>query len=276
VAPIAKNDENSEDIPTTVLICHADDSLNREGLARWLAATTRLSGIVILDEPRARLWKRVRREVQRIGVMRFIDVLAFRVYQALFLSRANRIWEQRMLDLLCQRFEPIPSSTQYCHSTSPNTQGVEAFIRELNPDIVIARCKTLLKERVFTLPSCGTFVMHPGICPQYRNAHGCFWALAQNDRENVGMTLLKIDRGVDTGPVYGYFRCDFDEFTESHTVIQHKVVFSNLDALQDKLLNIYRGSCAPIAAQHTTSREWGQPWLTCYLRYIARGKRRVT
>jgi hypothetical protein len=31
---------------------------------------------------------------------------------------------------------------------------------------MIARCKTLLAGRIFTIPTVGTFVMHPGICPR--------------------------------------------------------------------------------------------------------------
>ena len=77
--------------------------------------------------------------------------------------------------------------------------------------------------------------MHPGICPEYRNAHGCFWALATGDTGNAGMTLLRIDRGVDTGPVFGYFRVDAT-LAESHIVIQHRVVLDHLDAIRDTLL----------------------------------------
>ena len=77
--------------------------------------------------------------------------------------------------------------------------------------------------------------MHPGVCPEYRNAHGCFWALANGDAERVGMTLLKVDAGVDTGPVYGYYGCRYDESRDSHVVIQSRVVFDNLDTLRAKL-----------------------------------------
>ena len=70
---------------------------------------------------------------------------------------------------------------------------------------MVARCKRILKERIFAVPRPGTYVLHPGICPEYRNAHGAFWALARRDLDKVGLTLLRIDKGVDTGPVYGYF-----------------------------------------------------------------------
>src|SRR5436309_328007 len=49
-----------------------------------------------------------------------------------------------------------------------------------------------------SLPARGTFVLHTGICPEYRNAHGCFWALARSEehtselqsRENLVCRLL--------------------------------------------------------------------------------------
>jgi hypothetical protein len=254
-------------IPRTVLICHADDPLNREGLARWLAATTTLAAVVVLVEPASRIKQRIRREIKRVGWLRFADVLAFRLFHKLFLARRDREWEAQKLKDLCATYPAIGSATRVIHASSPNAPEVEQLLRDANLDIVIARCKTLLKENIFSIPSSGTFVMHPGICPQYRNAHGCFWALAKNDRDNVGMTLLKIDRGVDTGPVYGYFRCEFDARRDSHHVIQHKVVFDNLNAIGERLLSIYRGEVGPIDTRGKPSGEWGQPWLTAYWRY---------
>jgi len=255
------------DVPRTVLICHADDALNREGLARWLAATTSLAAVIVLEEPPSRMKQRIRREIKRVGWWRFADVLAFRFYYKLFLARRDRQWEDRTLMRICAQYTAIGSETRFLHAPSPNAPEVEALLKEVGPDLMIARCKTLLKESVFSIPRHGTFVMHPGICPQYRNAHGCFWALAQRDRQNVGMTLLKINRGVDTGPVHGYFRCQFDEHTESHHVIQHKVVFDNLDTIQARLLEIHRGASAVIDTRGLPSGEWGQPWLTSYIRY---------
>ena len=254
-------------IPRTVLICHADDALNREGLARWLAATTTLTAVVVLEEQASRMKQRVRREIKRVGWLRFVDVLAFRLYYKLFLARRDREWEQQTLKRLCSAYAPLGNQTRVMHATSPNAPEVEQLLREVKPDVVVARCKTLLKENIFTIPTSGTFVMHPGICPQYRNAHGCFWALASNDRDNVGMTLLKIDRGVDTGPVYGYFHCEFDPDHDSHHVIQHKVVFDNLDAIGKRLLGIHRHEVDPIDTRGKPSGEWGQPWLTAYWRY---------
>jgi Formyl transferase len=249
----------------TVLICHEEDELDRVALARWLNSFTDLAGIVSLRETRGRLMRRIRREVKRVGVWRFPDVLAMRLYYKLFLAKRDGDWVKAKVSELSRRYPEIGSETRVLTTHSPNNPEAERFLREIRPDIIVARCKQLLNERIYTLARQGTFVMHPGICPEYRNAHGCFWALARRDLGRVGMTLLRIDSGVDTGPVYGYYSYPFDERTESHIVVTHRTVFDNLDSIRDRLLEIHAGSAQPLDTSGHESRAWGQPWLTKYL-----------
>lgn len=260
----------------TLLICHHDAPLDREGLARWLASFSEYAGAVVIREPGGRLKARVRREIKRVGPWRFLDVLAYRGYYRLVRLAADRRWESAMLGRLRERYPSTDDAPEQVVS-SPNSPEAERFIREQQPDLVIARCKTLLKEQVFSIPRLGTFVVHPGICPEYRNAHGCFWALANRDAANVGATLLRIDRGVDTGPVFGYFRIDADPSRDSHAVIQHRAVLDNLDQIRDKLLEIEAGTAATIDTTGRRSATWGQPWMSAYLRVRrdASGARRL-
>jgi hypothetical protein len=249
----------------TLIICHDDALLDREGLVRWLGSFSTVVGAVVIKEPRGRLKKRISREIKRVGWWRFLDVLAYRTYYALFIAARDRAWEARALETLRRKYPARPPAPEVVVST-PNSAESERFVRDRQPDLVIARCKTLLKEQVFSIPRLGTFVMHPGICPEYRNAHGCFWALASGDVNNVGMTLLRIDRGVDTGPVFGYFRIEPDACRESHVVMQHRVVLDHLDAIRDRLLDIGAGRAERLETTGRRSATWGQPWLTAYLR----------
>jgi hypothetical protein len=180
------------------------------------------------------------REIRRVGWLRFIDVLAFRAYYAAARARADRQWAARALTRLREAFPVRPDAPEIVVS-SPNGAEAERFIRERRPELIVARCKSLLREQIFSIPRLGTFVMHPGICPEYRNAHGCFWAVANGDRDNIGMTLLRIDRGVDTGPVFGYFRVKPQPRPESHVIVEHRVVLDHLDAIRDLLLDIEAG-----------------------------------
>ena len=236
-------------------------------MARWLASWTDLAAVIVIREPPARMRRRVRRELERVGPLRFLDVLAFRVYQRLALASKERAAERDMMARLEERYPAPPPSTRIVETDSPNAASIEALLREIRPDFMIARCKTILRNAVFTAPAQGTFVMHPGICPEYRNAHGCFWALARRDMKRVGMTLLRVDAGVDTGAVYGYFTYDFDEREESHSTIQDRVVFESLDAIRETLASVLSGVARPLDTSSRPSATWGQPWLSSYVRW---------
>ena len=259
----------------TLLICHHDADLDRDGLVRWLGTFSEFAGTVVVREPRSRLRRRIAREIDRVGWWRFLDVLAFRACYALGWHRSDREWAAGELNRLRTRFPERPEAPEIVVA-SPNGADAERFIAGQQPDLIVARCKCLLQQRIFSMPRLGTFVMHPGICPEYRNAHGCFWALANDDGGNVGMTLLRIDRGVDTGPVFGYFRVNADASCESHIVIEHRAVLDHLDAVRDKLLDIEAGCAVPLDTTGRQSAIWGQPWLSAYLRMRMREHHRAS
>src|SRR5688572_24595041 len=263
-----------EEAPTVVLICHEEDRLDREGLAAWLASTTRLAGLLIIRDERSRRWRAARRELRRVGALGLLDVMAFRAYARVVLASRDAAWaadvHARLRAAYPARLDAIPQLVV----SSPNSAEARGFLEGLRPDIAIARCKVILKREIFEIPRVGTFVLHPGICPEYRNAHGCFWALANRDLDRVGMTLLRVDSGIDTGPVFLHGACDYDEVRESHRVIQYRAVFDNLDAIGRVLVRLHRGEdVKPVATAGRRSAEWGQPRLTDYLRWKMAARR---
>ena len=257
----------------TILICHSGYWLTRIGFARWLASFTDLVGIVEIKEDGKRAKQRIRTEIKRVGFLRFaFDVIPYRIYNRLFDAASDCLWEQQKIDELTKLYPAISDTTEVLVTESPNSDAVREFVSRLAPDMMVARCKTLIKEEIFSIPPDGTLVMHPGICPEYRNAHGCFWALANNESDKVGMTLLKIDAGVDTGPVYGYYSYPFDARRETPAIIHNRVVYDNLDVLQEKLLEVHAGKAAAMDTTGRKSGVWGQPWLSQYLRIKRRAE----
>ena len=227
-----------------------------------------LAGIVVIAGDGSRKWRVAKREIARRGIVSFLDAVALRIYSRLRLSRSDAAWARAELQRLRSRYpvsiDGIPTVTV----TDPNAATAREFIAGLSPDLIIARCKFILAPEVFELARFGTYALHPGICPEYRNAHGCFWALSRRDLDRVGMTLLRIDRGVDTGPVLLQATCAFDEVRESHHVIQARVVFENLDRIEHTLLAVARGqSPSPVDTTGRRSAVWGQPGLTSYVRW---------
>lgn len=233
-----------------------------------MASTLRLAGLIIIRDDRARLWRAARREIRRVGLLRFLDVVAFRGYARLRLAGRDAAWKDEAIARLRARHPADLNGVPRVIVSSPNAPEARAFLEALRPDLAIARCKVILKREIFEIPRAGTFVFHPGICPEYRNAHGCFWALVNRDLDRVGMTLLKVDAGVDSGPIYLHGTCDVDEVEESHVVIQYRAVIENLDAIGRTLVAVCRGAdVRPIATAGRRSAVWGQPRLTDYLRW---------
>src|SRR5262249_7356428 len=98
------------------------------------------------------------------------------------------------------------------------------------------------------------------------------------DVDRVGATLLKIDDGIDTGPVYEYLRYPLDERAETHVRIQWRCVLENLDTVAGKLLAIHAGQATTIDTSNRASAVLGQPRLTAYLRWklrVYRGRKCV-
>lgn len=243
--------------------------LSYHGIATWLNAFSELAGIVVIEEKKNKKIDRVKKEMKRSGLSGLIDVFLFRFYYKFTRQNNDRLIEKSILDQVKKKYGELDlGGVDQITVTTPNARASQDFIQGKQPDFVIARCKFLLKERVFSIPKFGTFVFHPGICPEYRNAHGCFWAIMNKDYDNVGMTMLKIDKGVDTGPIYGYFSYDYDPVKESHATIQSRVVFDNLEGIREKLIGIYQGTAQPLEIdKHRKSNIWGQPRLTSFLRW---------
>jgi methionyl-tRNA formyltransferase len=248
--------------------------MTRYGFARWLASFTDLAGIVEIHEDGSRAKQRIRSEVKRIGWLRFLfDVMPYRFYSRIVDQEKDKQWEKELMAELVEAYPDIPESTRVLVTASPNSDETRDFISSLSPDMSVARCKTLLKKDIYSIPKDGTLVLHPGVCPEYRNAHGCFWALANDESDKVGMTLLKIDDGIDTGPVYGYYSYPFDVSKETIGIIYNRVVYDNLDMLREKFIEIHNNKAELLDTSGRKSGIWGQPWLSKYLKIKKQGKK---
>ncbi len=109
-----------KDLPTAVLICHERSLLDREGLASWLASRLRLAGLIIIRDERGRLWRAARREIRRVGLLGFVDVVAFRLYARLRLAHGDAAWEARTVEDLRRRYPVDLEAIPHIRVSTPN------------------------------------------------------------------------------------------------------------------------------------------------------------
>lgn len=77
---------------------------------------------------------------------------------------------------------------------------VQALTR-LKPElIIVVAYGQILPEPILTLPRLGCLNVHTSLLPRYRGAAPIQWAILNDDSE-TGVTIMKMDAGVDTGDI---------------------------------------------------------------------------
>jgi methionyl-tRNA formyltransferase len=86
----------------------------------------------------------------------------------------------------------------------PERARDEAFLgtlRDLRPDLIaVAAYGQILPQSLLDLPRFGCLNVHTSLLPRYRGAAPIQWAILNGDAE-TGVTIMKMDAGLDTGDI---------------------------------------------------------------------------
>jgi methionyl-tRNA formyltransferase len=93
-----------------------------------------------------------------------------------------------------------------------------AELRRLAPElIVVAAYGQILPQSILDLPRHGCLNVHTSLLPKYRGAAPIQWAIANGDTE-TGVTIMKMDAGLDTGPIVAQQRTPIQPADDSATL----------------------------------------------------------
>ena len=101
---------------------------------------------------------------------------------------------------------PVKSLALSCHLPvlQPERARAEPFLQELRqlaPDLIaVAAYGQILPKVILDLPRYGGLNVHASLLPKYRGAAPIQWAIL-NDELQTGVTLMKMDEGLDTGGI---------------------------------------------------------------------------
>jgi methionyl-tRNA formyltransferase len=79
-------------------------------------------------------------------------------------------------------------------------EGFEYFQRMAPDVVVIIAYGQIIPQRLIDIPRLGWINLHGSLLPKYRGAAPIHWAVA-NGEKRTGLTTMKIDAGLDTGPM---------------------------------------------------------------------------
>jgi len=150
--------------------------------------------------------------------------------------------------------ELSPSPVKICATAhnipvfSPTTLrdgGALSCLREWSPDVVVVVAYgKILPEEILSLPPHGCVNVHASLLPSFRGASPIVWAVRSGARES-GVTLMLMDKGMDTGPVLKTlpFPLRADETSGS---LSEKMMTAGPGFLVEGLLDYLGGNLLPV------------------------------
>ncbi len=85
---------------------------------------------------------------------------------------------------------------------SINSKEAIEKLRNIKPDcIVVIAYGQILKSEILNLPKYNCINVHASLLPKYRGAAPINWAIINGGESETGITIMKMEKGLDTGPI---------------------------------------------------------------------------
>jgi methionyl-tRNA formyltransferase len=165
----------------------------------------------------------------------------------------------------------------------PERARNEQFITELRalqPDlIVVVAYGQILPPAILDLPCHGCLNVHTSLLPKYRGAAPIQWAIANGDT-GTGVTIMKMDAGLDTGPIVSQRRTPIRPEDDSAT-LHDRLAQLGAELLVQTIPDYVAGKIQPVpqpaeGASHAAKIkkedgriDWNQPAQTIWNRLRA-------
>ena len=240
-----------------LLLCN--DGLTSRLVARALAAADCLDAILIVG--RTPLGGRLRWRAKRHGVFRLASQLACAVIAR---ALAQLFGRSRRDELLHDLDGPWPPGVPPYRAAHVNHLDVVNLLASIKPDVVVLNGTEIVKTEILDATTAPFINIHCGLTPDYRGVHGAFWAMWNGDLARMGVTVHRVDRGVDTGEILAQARIDATRRDGFLTLplLQYRAA---LPLLVDYLTT--KATREPLAGSKF-SRQWYHPGLGHYLPLI--------
>ena len=164
-------------------------------------------------------------------------------------------------------------------TTLKNDEARRLF-ENLAPDLlVVVAYGKLLPSWLLDLPRHGAVNLHASLLPLYRGAAPIQWAMANGETE-TGVCAMKLDAGLDTGPVYACEKTTIDaeesvqQLSERLSVLGCGLIKQTVEGIVAGILKPVpqdpaRATLAPILTKQDGNIDWSLPARAIYNRVRA-------
>lgn len=117
-------------------------------------------------------------------------------------------------------------------------------LREMAPDlIVVVAYGQILPQALLDVPRHGCVNVHTSLLPKYRGAAPIQWAIANGEAE-TGVTIMKMDAGLDTGPMLSQRRTQITADDDSQ-ILHDRLAQMGAELLVETIPDFVAGKIQP-------------------------------
>ena len=125
------------------------------------------------------------------------------------------------------------------------TQESFELIKNLDPDvIVVVAYGKILPKAILDFPKFGCINVHASLLPKYRGAAPIQWSVINGEKE-TGVTIMKMDEGIDTGDILMVEKMPVGLFDTSESMFE-KLSLLGAKTLVTVLKKLEKGELEPI------------------------------
>lgn len=141
----------------------------------------------------------VRGRLRRLGAVRVVDQLIFQTLITHALKARSR---DRQAEIIASNgWQGVCLPEPVVDVESVNAPEVAERLTESDPDVIVISGTRILGKRLLSRLRQPVVNIHAGLTPRYRGVHGAYWALAEARPDLAGVTVHRVDAGIDTGAV---------------------------------------------------------------------------
>jgi folate-dependent phosphoribosylglycinamide formyltransferase PurN len=244
------------------LVLLAGEGESTRILANFLLARFPVEAILV--ERRVSRIAFLKRRVKSLGWGHVAGQIAFQCAVAPFLGRSARSRAEAIKRSAGMDASALDESL-ITRVDSANSEAARAKLAALAPSVIVINGTRILSARTLGCVDSVFVNMHAGITPLFRGVHGGYWALATGRPEECGITVHRVDPGIDTGTIWAQSRIspDPDDNFTTYPLLQ---LGEGMRLLEKLLPDLLAGRIpAPIPQPRGESRLWSHPTAWEYL-----------
>lgn len=166
-------------------------------LAGELADVAHVCGIIV--EPKVPFSRILTRRIKAFGIVNALGQAAFVALVLPLIRYASRTREETIARETGMESHPI--SVPVRDVPSVNAPATLACIQEFAPSVVVVYGTRIVTGKTLRAANVPFINVHAGLTPWYRGGHGAYWAFYNREPERAGVTVHRIDTGIDTGGI---------------------------------------------------------------------------